>query len=127
MTEINKTMAIRNGKKIVASHTGRVFMPLYQKQGKEGFFEIRKIHPFFLRLSAILRRTKFAHILPFLPGIRWQSSKKDAMVVNLKIARFFTKQFLHLLGFRSKRVDKTHLVIKNREASSKVADYDLFN
>jgi succinylglutamate desuccinylase len=116
-------MAIRNGEKIIASHTGRVFLPLYQQQGKEGFFEIRSIHPFFLRLSAVLRKTKFAHILPFLPGIQWQSENHEALVVNLKIARFLTKPFLHLLGYRSKKIDKTHLVIKNREAASRNEEY----
>lgn len=117
-------LATRNGEEILASHTGRVFMPLYQDQGKEGFFEIRIVRPIFLRLSAILRKTKFAHILPLLPGIRWKSRTKDTLIVNLKIARFFTKQFLHLLGYRSKRIDKTHLVVKNREASSKVSEYE---
>ncbi|MEO9849537.1 MAG: succinylglutamate desuccinylase/aspartoacylase family protein [Reichenbachiella sp.] len=117
-------MAIRNGKTVIASHTGRVFMPLYQSQGKEGFFEIKKVHPFFLRLSAVLRKTKLAHILPLLPGIKWQSASYDALVVNLKIARFFTKPFLHLLGYRSKQVNRTHLTIKNREASSRTDEYD---
>lgn len=116
-------LAFRNGKKIIASHTGRVFMPLYQSQGKEGFFEIKRVHPFFLRLSAILRKTKLAHILPFLPGIKWQSAHYDALVVNLKIARFFTKPFLHLLGYRSKQINRTHLVIKNREAASRTEEY----
>jgi len=117
-------MAIRNGNQVIASRSGRIFMPLYQNQGTEGFFEIRSIHPFFLRLSAALRKTKFAHILPFLPGIRWQSAKHDAMVVNLKIARILAKPFLHLLGYRSKQIDKNYLVIKNREAASRVEEYE---
>ncbi|MEP2023928.1 MAG: aspartoacylase, partial [Reichenbachiella sp.] len=116
-------LAKKNGEKIKASSTGRIFMPLYQNQGGEGFFEISGVHPFFLKLSAILRKTNFAHILPFLPGIRWRSAKHDALVLNLKIARFFTKPFLHLLGYRSRQMDQTHLVVKNREAASKKEDY----
>lgn len=116
-------LAERNGKTVIASHNGRVFMPLYQAQGKEGFFEIRKVHPFFLKLSAILRKAKIGHILPFLPGIRWQSADHQALVVDLKIARFLAKQLLHLLGYRSKEIDKKRLVIKNREAASRTDEY----
>lgn len=116
-------MALRNGRKVLAKHDGRVFMPLYQSQGQEGFFEIRKVHPFFLRLSTVLRKVKAGHILPFLPGIRWQSSDHQALVVNLKVARVLAKPLLHLLGYRSKMVDKNRLVIKNREAASRTKEY----
>ncbi|MEP3387998.1 MAG: succinylglutamate desuccinylase/aspartoacylase family protein [Reichenbachiella sp.] len=116
-------MAIRNNKTVVAKHDGRVFMPLYQNQGSEVFFEIRKVHPFFLKLSAALRKMKAGHILPFLPGIRWQSAEKKALVVNLKVARFLAKRLLHLLGYRAKEVDKNKLVIKNREAASRTKEY----
>ena len=119
----NQVLATRNGKKVIASHTGRLFMPLYQNQGTDGFFEIRKIHPLLLRISELLRYTKADHLLPLLPGIRWQSDRRDALIVNLKVARFFTKQFLHLLGYRSKRIDKRHLVIRNVETNSRTKEY----
>lgn len=118
-----EALAVNNGKVVTASQRARVFMPLYQNQGKEGFFEIAKVHPLFLRLSAILRRTKMAHILPFLPGIRWQSATHDAMVVNLKVARLLAKPLLHLLGYRTKQLDRNYLVIKNREAASRSKEY----
>ena len=122
---VNKgqVLAQKNGEAVKALLPGRIFMPLYQSQGSEGFFEIRGIHPFFLKLSAVLRKTKFAHILPFLPGIRWQSASHEALVLNLKIARFFTKPFLHLLGYRSRQVDQTHLIVKNRESASRTEEY----
>lgn len=116
-------MAIRNGKIVMAKHDGRVFMPLYQSQGNEGFFEIRKVQPFFLKLSGLLRKMKIGHVLPFLPGIRWQSVEHKALVVNLKVARFLAKPLLHLLGYRAKEVGKNKLVIKNREAASRTNDY----
>ncbi|WP_420580362.1 succinylglutamate desuccinylase/aspartoacylase family protein [Reichenbachiella sp.] len=119
----NHELALRNGRKVLAKYDGRVFMPLYQSQGNEGFFEIRKVHPFFLKLSAVLRKTKIGHILPYLPGIRWQSADHKAMVVNLKVAQLLAKPMLHLLGYRSKQVDKNRLVIKNREAASRTRDY----
>ncbi|WP_299222238.1 succinylglutamate desuccinylase/aspartoacylase family protein [uncultured Aquimarina sp.] len=118
-----QNLAISNGKNIVAKSKGRIFMPLYQGKGNDGFFIIKKTPYFFLYLSAILRKIRFDHILPALPGIHWISEKKDALMVNLKVARFFTKQFFHLLGYRSKEIDKTHLIIKNRETASRKEDY----
>ena len=62
-------------------------------------------------------------ILPLMPGVKWDSNKKEALIINLKIARFLAKPFLHLLGYRSKQIDSNNLLIKNREASSKKKDY----
>jgi predicted deacylase len=122
---VNKgqVLAENNDGPIIASYRARVFMPLYQSQGNDGFFAIRTIRPFYLRLSAILRRWHFDRILPLLPGVRWASKKRDTLVVNRRIARLFPKQFVHLLGYRSRRLDKTHLVVKNRESVSKHEEY----
>lgn len=116
-------MAVKNNIPVIASYTGRIFMPLYQNSGKDGFFEIRKVAPFMLQLSAVLRKIYFANLLVLLPGVRWESGKHDALMVDRKIARFFAKQFFHLLGYRSRRVNKTHLIMKNREAASREKEY----
>ena len=98
-------------------------MPLYQSQGSDGYFLIRKISPFFLLLSEFLRTYKTDRIFVMLPGVRWTSDLKDTMVVNLRIARLITKQLFHLFGYRSKQKDRTHLIIKNREYKSRIDDY----
>jgi hypothetical protein len=85
---------------------------------------IRRIPKIFLNLSKVLRKIHFDSILPILPGVNWVSPKKNELIVNLKIARFFTKKFLHLLGYRSRRVDKIHLRVKNREAASRNDEYE---
>ncbi len=116
-------LATCNGKKIVAIKNGKIFMPLYQDQGSDGFFIIRSIPKFFLKLSAVLRKTRIDKILALLPGVQWNTAKKDSLIVNLKWARFFSKDFFHLLGYRSKIVDRNHLIFKNREVASKREDY----
>jgi hypothetical protein len=98
-------------------------MPRYQNVGEDGFFEIRKVPPLMLRLSAVLRKIYFDNLLVLLPGVRWESSKHDALIVNRKIVRFFAKQFFHLLGYRSRQVNRTHLIMKNREAASREKEY----
>ncbi len=121
--EKGQELATSNGKKIYAFKSGKIFMPLYQSQGNDGFFAIRKTPKFFLNLSATLRTISFDHILPLLPGVKWDSNKKDILTVNQKIARFFTKQFFHLLGYRSKQIDVNHFKFKNREAASRKKEY----
>jgi hypothetical protein len=98
-------------------------MPLYQGKGDDGFFIIKKIPSVFLKLSKILRKTSVDRLFVLLPGISWGSDIKDELVVNLKVARFFTKQFFHLMGYRSKIKDTTHLNMKNREVAARNKDY----
>ena len=116
-------LARANGQVIEAPHSARLFMPLYQNKGKEGFFIIRKIKPLFLKLSELLRKRKADGLLVILPGVSWQNKSDGTLQVDLKIARFFTKQFFHLLGFRSKFTDQTHLKLNNRERVTKIEMY----
>ena len=103
---------------------GKIFMPLYQGQGNDGYFLIRKVPYFFLKLSTVFRKLKLDRLLVLMPGVQWLSSRKDALVVNRKIARFFTKQVFHLMGYRSKTLDETHYIMKNREVASRELDYE---
>jgi succinylglutamate desuccinylase len=119
----NQMLAVSNGDKITAHNNSKIFMPLYQDQGEDGFYKIRKIRPVFLRLSRTLRKIKFDNFLSFLPGIHWANPEKNTLLVNLKIARFFAKPFFHLLGYRSIQKDKTHLILQNREAASRNEEY----
>ena len=117
------TIAINNGVQLPAPVSGHIFMPLYQGKGNDGFFIIKKTPLFFLNLSRLLRSIAFDRLLVLLPGVKWSSKSREEMIVNLKIARFFTKQFFHLLGYRSKQTDATHLRMKNREALSRNYEY----
>ena len=116
-------LAKNNNDHIEAQENAQIFMPLYQGKGDDGFFAIRRVPKVFLNLSAVLRTIRFDKILPLLPGVNWVNGKKDELIVNLKVARFFSKQFFHLLGYRSKQIDETHLRMKNREAASRTKDY----
>lgn len=112
-------LAIKNREKISANKNTILFMPLYQQQGAEGFFLIKKTPIWALNISAFLRRTKFDTLLTILPGIAWSDTSKDSLLVNLSVARFFTKSFFHLLGYRSREVDKTHIMMHNRERTAR--------
>ena len=46
-------------------------MPLYQSKGNDGYFLIRKIPGWTMKLSAIVRKWKLDRILIILPGVKW--------------------------------------------------------
>ena len=119
----NQALAQLDGNKIIAQKTAKIFMPLYQAKGDDGYYLIRRIPKFFLRLSRMLRKFKFDHLLVLLPGINWANRKKNTLLVNLKVARFFAKKLFHLLGYRSIQKDKTHLILNSREAAARTLDY----
>lgn len=112
-------LALHDEKEVRAQKETMIFMPLYQEQGAEGFFLIRKIPLWALHWSTLLRRLKLHRWLALLPGISWADEQKESLLVNLKIARFFTKSFFHLLGYRNRTLDKDHLIMYNREHTAK--------
>ncbi|MEL0455341.1 succinylglutamate desuccinylase/aspartoacylase family protein [Flavobacteriaceae bacterium SZ-1-7] len=116
-------LAISNEKEITAPSSGSIFMPLYQKRGAEGFFIIKPIKPFFLKLSAILRDIKIDGFLALLPGVSWVNKKEGILQVNLKVAKFFAKAIFHLLGYRNRQLTETHLRLNNRERVAQTAIY----
>lgn len=117
-------LALVDGMELKSTKKRQIFMPLYQKQGGEGFYFIRPIPIFLLWLSKKLRRFKVDHILVKLPGVEWEDASKDTLVVDQRVARFFAKSFLHLLGYRARRFDESHLIAKNRESVSKFKEYE---
>jgi len=103
--------------------SGYVFMPLYQGKGDDGFFVVQAIPERFLRWSATLRKYRTDRLLTLLPGVNWLGPDRTALMVDLRIARFFTKKIFHLLGYRSRNLDGKHLVMTNREQASRTEDY----
>ncbi len=117
--EKGTSLAKLNSKEVLSEHEGYIFMPLYQKKGKEGFFIIQYVPRFLLRLSKIVRRFRADSVLTMLPGITWFNKSKGVLRVNLKIAKFFTKPIFHVLGYRSRQISPSHLFLHNRERVAK--------
>jgi len=95
-------LAIRNGIEITSEWNENIFMPLYQDKGDDGFFIIRRIAPFFLWLSKVLRKYNFERVMLLLPGVSVYNKKKHILAVNNKIAGLIRNDLFHLLGFRQK-------------------------
>lgn len=100
---------------ILSPENGRVFMPLYQSQGDDGFFLIREVNAFWLNLSAILRKVRFENVLTLLPGVSRDPKERHTLIVNKRIARFLAIDIFHLLGYRSKQRLENEIRFSKRE------------
>jgi hypothetical protein len=54
-------------------------------------------------LSFAFRRLNLYHILAYLPGVRRFMESDNVMVVNDDIAKWYSVEILHLMGFRRKK------------------------
>jgi succinylglutamate desuccinylase len=90
--------------------TGVLLMPLYQAQGEDGFFLIREFHPFWLTMSEILRRLRLGRLLHRLPGVQRDPEDPQRLLVDRRVARWYTLEVLHLLGYRKKLEEADRLV-----------------
>lgn len=104
---------------VYAMETSLILMPLYQKQGSDGFFLGREISPFWLWLSNLLRKTRIGNLMRFLPGVRQHPTDSEALIINTHIAGIFPLQVFHLLGFRKKRWKNGELIVNRRKHDTK--------
>ena len=100
---------------IGAPMAGRLFLPLYQEQGEEGFFLVREVAPFWLEVSAVLRRLRVDRLARFLPGIRPHPDREETLVVHPRVASRFLVNVFHLLGYRRERPEDGRLVLSRRK------------
>jgi hypothetical protein len=91
-----------------------MLMPLYQAKGNDGFFLARPISPFWLWLSRMLRCAGTGRVAHWLPGVRRDPERPGQLLVDPEIARFFTYEVFHLLGYRRERPRDGLLVVSAR-------------
>lgn len=101
---------------VKAPERGRILMPLYQKQGNDGFFIVRPIHRRWLTLSAFARGLRLERWLHLLPGVERHPERADSFLVDRQTARWAALELFHLLGFHRKgsRADR-HLTMSRRK------------
>lgn len=99
----DQPLAKLNGNMLHAKENGLIFMPLYQAQGSDAYFTIKRIKKFWLTVSYAFRRLSLYRMLRFLPGVRPFMKSDQTMVVNSTIARWYSTEILHLMGYRRKK------------------------
>lgn len=98
-----------------APESGRIFLPLYQDQGDEGFFIVRRVAPFWLKVSALLRRLGADRAARWLPGVELHPDREETLVVHPRVAGRLTLKLFHLLGYRRERSEGGRLVLSRRK------------
>lgn len=117
--EAGALLASDRAGEIRAPRAGRVLLPLYQGLGQEGFFLGREVRPFWLGLSAWLRRLSLERFLRLLPGVAAHPTRADSLLVDARVARLWPVEIFHLLGYRRRRVDGDRLVFTRRVEGSR--------
>jgi hypothetical protein len=110
--EKDTPIAYEEGRLIKAPKSGRIFMPLYQKKGHDGFLIVNEVSEFWLELSANFRNSFVHGLLKYLPGV--SVGNKQSFEVDLRIARFLVKDIFHLLGYRVTEKDEYTLICYKR-------------
>jgi succinylglutamate desuccinylase len=110
----DEVLAHDRGGPIRSRETGRVLMPLYQEQGEDGFFVIRRIHGFWMGVSTAARRMGLPGLIPLLPGVRHHPDRPDWVIARRRVARFYRTQVFHLLGFRTREETADEIVFARR-------------
>lgn len=85
---------------VLANMNGLLLMPLYQPWGHEGFFVVRPVRAFWLKLSAMLRRRWILNMLLRLPGVRPHEELSGVYVVDRRKAPVMTVPVFHLFGMK---------------------------
>ena len=90
---------------------GKIFMPLYQEQGLEGFFIINEIRLVWLKVSEYLRKFGLDNFMHLLPGVKKHPEYRNCYIINRRIAMYFVVPWFHMLGYRKlNRHDKNYIV-----------------
>jgi succinylglutamate desuccinylase len=114
------TKLARNSNGVITTPVnGLIFMPLYQKKGEDGFFVIRKINKFWLRVSIWLRKLNFDRSFGLLPGVKKVKSTDDSFIVNKRVALIFPLQIFHLFGYRRVTESEKEFIVTRRRYDSK--------
>jgi succinylglutamate desuccinylase len=114
-----ETLATDKYGDVKAVESGLILMPLYQRLGEDGFFIGRRVHPFWLWLSALLRGMGIQRMIHLLPGVSEHPDDPETLIVNTSVARLFPLQVFHLLGFRRRRWNKNRLIVSRRKHDTK--------
>lgn len=113
--ERGQLLATDRAGEIRAPESGYLFMPLYQAQGEDGFFLVREVKPFWLTVSAWLRRLRVDRTLPLWPGVQRVPGDPNSLTINTQVARLFVIEICHLLGFRRHSSSAGQLVVTRRK------------
>ena len=111
----NEVLATSDGVDIRAPFTGQIFMPLYQKQGAEGFYMVKPIASFWIRISRRFRLFKYHQRLNWLVGVKKFNSNPLTFKIDQQVTFLWAIEVFHLLGYINVKKDGPILYMTRRE------------
>jgi hypothetical protein len=99
---------------VLAPESGMILLPLYHGKGNDGFFLARDVRLFWLSVSTVLRRLRFANLLRMFPGVRRHRDNRNILIVKNRSSRWFALELFHLLGFRKMRRKGDDIILSRR-------------
>ncbi len=109
-----QTIAYDKNGKIKAPRSGHIFMPLYQPQGRDGFFIVKEIKPFWFRLSNRTRMWNLDNTISLFPGIKKLPDGQNAYLIDKTIGRWKVISLLHLFGYRKMEYNGNTIIMSRR-------------
>lgn len=91
-------IALLNDTSIYAPKNYQIFMPLYQKKGEDGFFYIKRLSSFKLKVAKVLRKIRAENILTIIPGIN--KINFYTLSIPRTLCKYIPKRLLFALGYR---------------------------
>lgn len=91
-------IALLNGKSVYSPKAYQIFMPLYQSKGEDGFFYVKRMNRFKLKVARILRNIHAEKLLTVLPGVN--KVNFYTLCIPKPILKYIPRRFLFALGYR---------------------------
>lgn len=108
-------LAMTDRNQVKAPFTGQIFMPLYQKQGAEGFYMIKPIAAIWIRLSRRFRLFAYHNRLNWLAGVKKINADPLTFKVDTQVTFLWAVEVFHLLGYIKLKQDGPVLYMSRRE------------
>lgn len=107
-------IAVLNNKSIYAPKKFQIFMPLYQKKGEDGFFYVKHMNRFKLKVARIFRNLNAENVLTFIPGI--EKLNFYTLSISRPLLKFIPKRLMFALGYRkSIEIDEHNICFTKQE------------
>lgn len=115
----NQALATSNSKTLYSPLNAQIFMPLYQKQGEDGYFIIKRVSSLWLSVSRLVRKYKLYNILKLLPNVSFIDSEKYFIKIKKESICSITEYFFHLFGYRQKTEKEAYTIYSRRDRKVK--------
>jgi succinylglutamate desuccinylase len=98
-----RRLATLGTEEVLAPADGLLVLPRYQPQGTDGWFLGRPVGRLRQLVTAALRSLRAERLLPLLPGVRRHPTEPLSLLVDMRVARWWTVQVFRRFGYRKHR------------------------